>query len=211
MNELTNGELPDGWAASPFSEIAKARMGPTILAKDLSQSGLPVYSAGKANTAWGFTKREVPVFPQGTIVVSARGSIGFPKIPKEQSFTSTQTTIAITPSSAMGCSYLLRFLQSTDWAELSSGAAIPMLTISMLGELAVPLAPLAEQKRIADELELVPGRVDACRARLDRVPALLKRFRQSVLAAATSGRLTEEWRENNKKAPSAKSVGEFRL
>jgi type I restriction enzyme S subunit len=39
--------------------------------------------------------------------------------------------------------------------------------------------------------------VDACRARLDRVPALLKRFRQSVLAAATSGKLTEEWRMTN--------------
>jgi len=39
--------------------------------------------------------------------------------------------------------------------------------------------------------------VDACRARLDRVPALLKRFRQSVLAAATTGQLTEDWRENH--------------
>ncbi|MDP3850033.1 MAG: restriction endonuclease subunit S [Luteolibacter sp.] len=57
------------------------------------------------------------------------------------------------------------------------------------------LAPLAEQKRIADKLEAVLGRVDDCRARLDRVPALLKRFRQSVLAAATSGGLTEEWRD----------------
>lgn len=57
------------------------------------------------------------------------------------------------------------------------------------------VAPLAEQKRIADKLEVLLGRVDACRARLDRVPALLKRFRQSVLAAATSGKLTEEWRQ----------------
>jgi len=37
--------------------------------------------------------------------------------------------------------------------------------------------------------------VDACRARLDKVPTLIKRFRQSVLAAATSGALTEDWRE----------------
>jgi type I restriction enzyme S subunit len=195
--ETAGAELPTGWLAVSFSEVAKARMGPTILAKDLSESGLPVYSAGKANTAWGFTKRDVPVFPNGTIVVSARGSIGFPKIPKEPSFTSTQTTIAITPSSAIGSTYLQRFLQSSDWAEMSSGAAIPMLTISMLGELAVPLSPLSEQKRIEDKLEAVLGRVEACRARLDRVPALLKRFRQSVLAAAVSGKLTEEWRKTS--------------
>ena len=58
----------------------------------------------------------------------------------------------------------------------------------------LPLPPLPEQKRIADKLDAVLARVDACRDRLDRVPAILKRFRQSVLAAATSGKLTEEWR-----------------
>jgi type I restriction enzyme S subunit len=71
------------------------------------------------------------------------------------------------------------------------------LTHDRFKTLEVPLAPLAEQKRIADKLEAVLGRVDACRARLGRVPALLKRFRQSVLAAATSGKLTEEWRDTN--------------
>ncbi len=54
----------------------------------------------------------------------------------------------------------------------------------------MPVAPLAEQQRIADKLDTVLARVDACRDRLARVAPLLKRFRQSVLAAATSGRLT---------------------
>jgi type I restriction enzyme S subunit len=71
------------------------------------------------------------------------------------------------------------------------------LTHDRFKTLEVPLPPLAEQKRIADKLEAVLGRVDACRTRLDRVPDLLKRFRQSVLAAATSGQLTEDWREES--------------
>ena len=54
----------------------------------------------------------------------------------------------------------------------------------------VPVAPCAEQQRIADKLDTVLARVDACRDRLDRAAPLLKRFRRSVLAAATSGRLT---------------------
>ncbi|MDP4029783.1 MAG: restriction endonuclease subunit S [Gallionella sp.] len=58
----------------------------------------------------------------------------------------------------------------------------------------LPLPPLPEQKRVADKLDAVLARVDACRDRLDRIPAILKRFRQSVLAAATSGKLTEDWR-----------------
>jgi type I restriction enzyme, S subunit len=58
----------------------------------------------------------------------------------------------------------------------------------------VALPPLNEQKRIADKLDILLARVDACREHLDHVPLILKRFRQSVLAAATSGQLTEDWR-----------------
>lgn len=50
-----------------------------------------------------------------------------------------------------------------------------------LGEFEIPLAPMAEQKRIADKLDTVLARVDTCRERLNRVPFILKRFRQSVL------------------------------
>ena len=58
----------------------------------------------------------------------------------------------------------------------------------------IPVPPLDEQGRIADKLDAVLARVDACRDRLDRVPGVLKRFRQAVLEAATSGVLTNEWR-----------------
>ncbi len=61
--------------------------------------------------------------------------------------------------------------------------------------LPVRLAPLAEQTRIAQKLDELLAQIDTLKARIDAIPALLKRFRQSVLAAAVSGRLTEEWRE----------------
>jgi len=44
------------------------------------------------------------------------------------------------------------------------------------------------------------ARVSAARARLAKLPALLKRFRQSVLAAACSGELTAEWRKPDQRA-----------
>lgn len=58
--------------------------------------------------------------------------------------------------------------------------------------------PLEEQKRIADKLDSVLAKVEAAQARLDKIPAILKRFRQSVLAAATSGELTKEWRKTHR-------------
>jgi len=65
----------------------------------------------------------------------------------------------------------------------------------MLADISVFVPPLQEQKRISDKLDNVLTRVDAVNTRLARVAPILKRFRQSVLAAATSGRLTEDWRK----------------
>ena len=58
----------------------------------------------------------------------------------------------------------------------------------------MPLTPRAEQTRIAHKLDDLLAQVDTLKARIDSIPALLKRLRQSVLAAAVCGRLTEEWR-----------------
>jgi type I restriction enzyme S subunit len=78
-------------------------------------------------------------------------------------------------------------------SELVQGALYPAIRSKDIRGFAAPLAPLNEQKRIADKLDAVLARVDACR---DRLPVIIKRFRQSVLDAATSGKLTEEWRES---------------
>jgi type I restriction enzyme S subunit len=62
-------------------------------------------------------------------------------------------------------------------------------------ELSVP--PLAEQRRIVEKVEALLAHVNAARARLAKVPTILKRFRQSILSAACSGSLTEDWRRGN--------------
>ena len=61
----------------------------------------------------------------------------------------------------------------------------------------VVIAPEREQTRIANQLDTLLTRVQACNDRFDAIPALLKRFRQKVLDAATFGTLTENWRESN--------------
>jgi type I restriction enzyme, S subunit len=83
-------------------------------------------------------------------------------------------------------------------SEESSGNQLSMRNIpqKVLLETAIPLAPFNEQRRIAAKLDTTLAAVEACRQRLDGVAAILKRFRQAVLAAATSGELTREWREN---------------
>lgn len=63
----------------------------------------------------------------------------------------------------------------------------------------VPVVPLAEQQEIVRQLDIMLAQVEQIKARLDAIPTILKKFRQSVLADAVSGKLTEEWRNSNEK------------
>ena len=94
--------------------------------------------------------------------------------------------------------YLFHWLKTRDFLnyvnEVSYGVNMPRLGTK--DGVAAPflLAPLAEQKIITDKLDTLLAQVENTKARLERIPQILKRFRQSVLAAAVSGRLTDEWR-----------------
>lgn len=87
--------------------------------------------------------------------------------------------------------------------EKVQGALYPAVKSADIRDYEIPLPPLAEQTRIAAKLDELLAQVDTLKARIDGIPALLKRFRQSVLTAAVSGRLTEEWRASSPVSDSA--------
>jgi len=78
----------------------------------------------------------------------------------------------------------------------TKGTGIPHVDPAKLWSIQYPFPPLNEQIRIANKLDSLLTKVYAAQTRLEKIPTLLKRFRQSVLAAATSGELTREWRSN---------------
>lgn len=90
--------------------------------------------------------------------------------------------------------YYLRSDQFQSPLRLLSRSAQNGFNKEDLADFDLSFPPLAEQTRIAQRLDELLAQVDTLKARLDVIPALLKRFRQSVLAAAVSGQLTEEWR-----------------
>jgi type I restriction enzyme S subunit len=112
--------------------------------------------------------------------------------------------IRVRPSAALLPEYVAAFFQSDSyWNQITenlSGSAQPNCNASKLASLLVPIPPLPEQRRIVAKLEALLSKVSTTQQRLSRVPGLLKRFRQSVLAAACSGKLTADWREENANA-----------
>jgi type I restriction enzyme S subunit len=90
--------------------------------------------------------------------------------------------------------YLFHWLKTRDFlnyvTEVSYGVNMPRLGTKDGVAAPFVLAPLAEQKVIADKLDTLLAQVENTKARLERIPQILRRFRQSVLAAAVDGRLT---------------------
>ena len=124
----------------------------------------------------------------------------------------TTEIVPIKPNEAVHGRYLFHWLRHpaflTYVTEVSHGVNMPRLGTDAGRDAPFVLAPKAEQKRVADKLDTVLTRVDAVNTRLAHVAPLLKRFRQSVLAAATSGRLTEDWRLDRRlPAPKAHELG----
>ncbi|MDT0496823.1 restriction endonuclease subunit S [Algiphilus sp. W345] len=154
-------------------------------ARDLSEKGLATCSARP--------------MPRGTVLFSSRAPVGYVAIAASdqtttnQGFKSFVFPSEIEPRFAF---YQLKHLKPVAEA-MATGTTFKELSGSAAAKLRFLVAPIREQQRIADKLDTVLARVDACRDRLARVAPLLKRFRQSVLAAATSGKLTEDWRVKN--------------
>lgn len=71
------------------------------------------------------------------------------------------------------------------------------LSLTNIGEFAVPLVSLDQQKQIVAEIEKQSSRLDEAIANLKRVKANLKRYKASVLKAAVEGKLTDDWRKQH--------------
>jgi len=78
--------------------------------------------------------------------------------------------------------------------EQTKGVAQQKLSLERFRQVPLPLPPLNEQSRILSKLESLLARSRRAKEALNAVPALLERFRQSVLASAFRGDLTADWR-----------------
>lgn len=111
----------------------------------------------------------------------------------------TTEIVPLQAGPALDRRYLFHWLKHPaflKYVEASShGMNMPRLGTDAGRAAPLVLAPRLEQSRIAEQLDSLRARIQACQDRMERVPGILKRFRQSVLTAAVSGDLTSEWRD----------------
>jgi type I restriction enzyme S subunit len=181
-------EHPSSWIEVTLGDLLHFNYGKSLPDRARSGAGFPVYGSngvvGYHNSA--LTDRE-------TLIIGRKGSVGEVHFSPGACFP-IDTTYYVEQFHGMPTRYWFYQLKNLRLSELNKATAIPGLSREDAYRTKVYLTPLNEQKRIADKLDTLLPRVDACRDRMERVPRILKRFRQSVLAAATSGQLTEDWR-----------------
>jgi type I restriction enzyme S subunit len=73
----------------------------------------------------------------------------------------------------------------------SKGTAQKGIYLNALKQIKIAIPSLTEQKEIASRLDHLLAQVESIKERLEKIPGIIKRFRQSVLEAMVSGILLE--------------------
>lgn len=196
-------DMPEGWALAELPEIADIIMGQSPPGKSYNDSGdgLPFFQ-GKADfgllypTVRKWCTQPTKLAHWGDILLSVRAPVGPTNIAKYECAIG-RGLAAIRPYPGIETGLLLYGLrlQESELASKGTGSTFTAISRRHIDAIELLVPPCEEQKRIVAKLDEVLGRIQNVRERLEKVPAILKRFRQAVLADACSGQLTAEWRE----------------
>lgn len=207
-----NWKIPGSWCVANLDTICHRITDGSHNPPAGMPSGLPMLSAKNikarkisfdeyrliSRDAFDHEDKRTNITP-GDVLLTIVGAIGRTAIALEShpKFT-LQRSVAVLKPDAIASKYLSYLLESPGaqsfFEKNAKGTAQRGVYLKTLGGMKVPVAPVAEQVRIAQALDGLLAQVDTLKARLDALPALIKRFRQSVLASAVAGQLTEAWR-----------------
>lgn len=221
-NEPESGDLPEGWALPllsdlllyPRAQIVDGPFGSDLKASEYRESGVPIIRLQNVSRNF-FDPKNLRFISQKKadelsrhefrsrdIVVTKLGAPLGKACLVPESFGPGIIVADIVrvrvEREPVNRKYLVMAINSesvaSQLAAETKGTTRPRVNLAHIRNLRIPLAPLAEQERIVAKVEVLLARVNAARDRLARVPKILKRFRQGVLAAACNGSLTLEWR-----------------
>ena len=202
--------LPEGWEETTIEKVGKVITGktpstkdksnfdgkiPFVKPNDLDKNGF-IYTTTQTLSEKG--AKCVATLPKNSLMVTCIGNLGKVGITTANITATNQQINSIIPFESVDYKYLyFQLLTLKDWLETESSATtISIINKSKFSKAPIILPDYKEQQYLSQKLTALLDEVAQTKQRLEAIPALLKQFRQSVLADAVSGRLTEEWREN---------------
>ncbi len=218
MSQGQGGSLPTGWAGVPLDDLLvslESGKRPRGGARGVLE-GVPSLGGEHLTYAGGFDFTNVKYVPREFASSMRRGHIrtGDVLIVKDGATTGKTTFVgegfpfaeAVANEHLFVCrpveqvlpAYLAGYLQSPQGQERMldhfKGSAQGGINRTFATGTIVPVSPFPEQQRIAARLGAIERSRTSIAASLENARAALARFRTAVLAAAASGRLSEDWR-----------------
>src|ERR1035437_10237274 len=216
-------EFPGGWVTAPLEDIAEINprhskdiddaMAVTFIPMAAISEDSPEFSF-REERPFGDVRKGFTHFAEGDVLFAKitpcmeNGKGAVARNLRNGLGCGTTEVHVIRPLEGIDPRYIYRFLSQWNVRRLAkenfTGTAGQLrVPTEFIKGLSFPLAPLPEQKRIVASLEDVLAKARICQERLTSISRLLRQFRQSVLAAACSGRLTADWRRQIKRAPAS--------
>jgi hypothetical protein len=211
------GHAPKGWVLERLDSVASVQLGRSRSPKNHSGPNMRPYLRA-ANVTWrgldladvsemNFSDKEMETYrlePGDILVNEASGSaseVGKAAVFRgEISDCGFQNHLIRVRTNHLDNAYLHHFLMhnalSGAYVAESQGVGINHLGKGKLSAWPTPVPPLPEQQRIVEILKEQLSRLDASLAVADAVEKRSAALRRSLLHAAFTGRLTEQWREH---------------
>jgi type I restriction enzyme S subunit len=210
-----NGDLPEGWTAVSTKDLLKyVTSGSRGWARHYSADGalfLRISNLDHDTISIDLSEKKYVKPPRssegtrtrvrvGDLLISITADVGMVGLVQQdigEAYINQHIALA-RPVEGINRGYLAWFIASTEGQTqlraLQRGATKVGLGLDDIKAVSVPFPPLNEQRRIVVKIDALLDKLRSSQARLDRIPAIIKRFRQAVLAAACSGRLTQDLR-----------------
>lgn len=199
----------DSWKRRPLGEVAEITNGYAFKSKNFVPSdGMPlirirdIFNEQTAVRYLGAYDRRYLVQP-GDLLVGMDGDFNSARWRGPEALLN-QRVCKLKPDPAQldvdFLTYLLPgYLQAIH--DLTSSTTVTHLSSRDVAQIPIPVPALEEQREIARLLAVAESKRGSCAEYLTATQRAIRRFRTSVLAAASSGRLTASWREDEDGGP----------
>ncbi|MDP4207277.1 MAG: restriction endonuclease subunit S [Bacteroidota bacterium] len=223
----TINEVPKGWIVAKLSDMVvdpkkdfvDGPFGSDLKASEYKDEGVPVFRIQNIKAGYFLDKNIQFVtkqkaeqlkrhsFKQGDIIITKLGEpLGLCcKVPhKYPEGIIVADLMRVRPSpTIVDTDYLVYAINSKiiqdQFKNITKGTTRARVNLSIVRDIEIPIAPASEQKRIVNKLEELISELEKGKEHIQISLEQLRVYKQSVLKFAFEGKLTEEWRNKQKK------------
>ncbi|MCI6419948.1 MAG: restriction endonuclease subunit S [Bacteroidales bacterium] len=179
-------EIPDSWEWVRLEDVARVIHGKNQTSVENPQGKYPIYGSGGI---LGYA--DDYLCPEHCTIVGRKGTINNP-ILVETKFWNVDTAFGLHPNSAIDYLYFHYFCKDFDFSKLDKSTALPSLTKSTIEQIAIPIPPFNEQKRIVSEIQRWFANIDKIEQNKQDLQEYIKQAKSKVLDLAIHGKLVPQ-------------------